>query len=107
MLLNGYGSYIDLMKIMETYLLHVVTRLLIQMLETTTDNRVKAAILEILFDECSYIYAVGSQLGVLSKRDYYEAWARHLRDEVEKGMSVYQQLLNDSESFVKQAAQDL
>jgi hypothetical protein len=107
MLLHGYGDYRDLMKIMQTEVPHLVTPFLIQILEATIDSRVKAALLELLHNECSYIYAVGSELSGLSDRDNYEAWAHRLRGEVEEGLSVYEQLLTDSASFVREAAEDL
>jgi hypothetical protein len=107
MLLHGYGNYHDLMKIMQTEIPHLVTPFLIQILETTNDSRVKGALLGLLHYECSYIYAVGSELRGLSDRDYYEAWAHRLRGEVERGLSMYENLLTDSESFVRVAAEDL
>ncbi|MEO8609711.1 MAG: hypothetical protein ABI690_17595 [Chloroflexota bacterium] len=104
MLLSGYGNYRDLMRIMETKIPHIVTPFLIQILDKTTDKRVSVMILELVHNECMYIQTVGT---IVADREDYKAWARQLRDEVEKGMPVYLKLAHDSEQDVRQGTEDL
>lgn len=107
MLLSGYGQYTDLIKLMETELPHIVTPFLIEILQQTNNMSVKLGLLEILHNECNYVNAVATELGVLPDREVYEQWAHGLWNEVNKGLPIYQNLRLDSVPALAQAAEDL
>jgi len=104
-LLDGYGSYIHLIKIAESPIPETVVPFLLDLLRNPNVKN-PSYILETLHDISRYEY-VNEDFIPMDKRESYHAWAQRLRQLIRNDWNFFQTLLNHDSADVRNETQTL